>query len=95
MLVDAPWAVSEAMLASFNIQVVVRGAGGPAATDADDPFRVPRARGLFKLVTSSSSLNSAKIADRIQARRGQLLARYHDKAQKEADYYRDKDAKTA
>ncbi|KAF6001111.1 hypothetical protein F1559_003061 [Cyanidiococcus yangmingshanensis] len=93
VIIGAPWKVTEDMIKTMNISVVVHGTHYDALnirdTD-DDPYEVPKRLGIFREIPSSSDLSVPKIIERIVRNRERYLERQQRKSKQEASYYANK-----
>jgi len=87
VLIDAPWDITDEMIQSLGITVVVRGTQS-ADTDADtDRYRVPIERGIFRKIDSPLDLSVDEILGRIQKNRDRYMVKFEKKKAKEDAYY--------
>jgi len=96
VLLAAPWKVTQDLLTSLNVAVVMTGRinvfadGVPADISYEhlgDPFQVPRDSGLLRVLNSECSLTMDVIADRILEHTASYLARQEQKQKAERDYH--------
>jgi len=88
VIIGAPWAVTEDMLTTMNISLVVHGSHYDEAEQlkVDTAYAVAKERGIFREIPSSSTLSVAEILDRIVSNRGQYIKRQQKKTAQEANY---------
>ena len=93
-IIGAPWALTEDMIKSMHISVVVTGnvpytvEGEPERKhELGDPYEVAREAGILKEITSGSDLTARKILSRVFDNRARYLKRYLRKHKSEAEYY--------
>lgn len=91
VIIGAPQIISEDLIKTFNISVVVRGSthetsDRKAASEAER-YAVPQANGLLKYLNSPSSMTSTMLIQRIVKNREQFEARQAKKTKTEAAYY--------
>jgi ethanolamine-phosphate cytidylyltransferase len=98
-VIGAPAVITDDLLTTFNIAVVLRGTvaetradGAPASTSDDARYAVPRARGMLQPLPSPSATTAGALVDRIVANRAAYEARQRGKVASEAAYYADKKA---
>lgn len=100
VIIGAPWVISQDMITSLNITIVVQGSvhkgdpegvgkwrkGSVDATD-EDPYAVPRAKDIYREIVSPSRLDTSDIIQRIIDNRLKYLSKYQLTAGKEENYY--------
>ncbi|XP_073968695.1 phosphoethanolamine cytidylyltransferase [Rhodnius prolixus] len=66
VVIGAPYSVTEELMSHFNVDVVCHGQT-PISPDIDgsDPYILPKARGVFKSITSGNKMTTEKIVERI------------------------------
>jgi len=84
VIIGAPYSVTEAMIRTLNISVVVHGSQ-PVSPDFDgeDPFKIPKGLGIFLQIDSPSPLTTQDIVNRIITNRLQYEERNRKKQAKE------------
>lgn len=91
VIIGAPLHLTEDLLKTFNISMVVRGTVTETTDDnaAVDPARyaVAKEKGMFKVIHSPSTMISGTIIHRIVANRQSFEAKHKRKAESEANYY--------
>jgi len=85
VIIGAPWKITEDLLKSQNISVVVHGTiNDPAYIPVEeDPFEIPRKMGILKTVTSPRKITTSEIVERIIKNRQQYEERNRKKEAKE------------
>lgn len=93
VIIGAPWSVTQDLLTTMNVSVVVHGtASEPASAQhghaqLEDAYAVPREMGILKQFTSPRpELSVGAIVDRIMSRKAEYEERFEKKAKKEAAY---------
>lgn len=89
VIIGAPWCVTEDMITTMNIAVVVHGTHRDprdAHAPVDDTYAVPKRLGIYEEIQSSSELTVPVILQRIVNNRGAYLERNAKKEKSEADY---------
>jgi ethanolamine-phosphate cytidylyltransferase len=89
----APWKITKDLLVTFNVAVVCKGRvqdAEPARADLEDPYELPRAQGLLRVLDSPSTLKSAEIVGRIMQQRAEYERKFEKKSKSEAQYNQDK-----
>jgi len=92
VLLNAPWDVTEEMIATLRVSAVARGKirdGGDRFLEKD-PHAVPQALGIHAELDSESALTLQEISERLRARRKEVEMRHAEKARKESEWYRQK-----
>lgn len=83
VVMGVPYAVSDELIKSLGIHVVVAGKVSEALPHASDPHAVPKAMGIFQEVDSGSGLTTESIIQRVMEHRQQLLDRQAKKKVKD------------
>lgn len=87
VIIGAPWAVTEDMVRTMNISLVVHGSHFDVEQlDGLDAYRVPKDLGIYQEVSSKSDLTVMGILDRIVKNRESYLKRNSKKTKQEAVY---------
>eukprot|EP00172_Hildenbrandia_rubra_P000368 Plantae.Rhodophyta-Hildenbrandia_rubra.ctg11710.p1 GENE.Plantae.Rhodophyta-Hildenbrandia_rubra.ctg11710~~Plantae.Rhodophyta-Hildenbrandia_rubra.ctg11710.p1 ORF type:complete len:434 (+),score=87.72 Plantae.Rhodophyta-Hildenbrandia_rubra.ctg11710:1114-2415(+) len=91
VIIGAPWAVTEDMIKTMNISLVVHGTHFDddklkARTSEMDPYAVPRKLDIYREVKSKSDLSVLGILDRIVKNREAYVARNEKKVKSERAY---------
>lgn len=88
VIIGAPWCVTEDMITTMNIAVVVHGTHHDShlASLAEDPYAIPKRMNIYKEVESISELSVTTILNRIVQNRKAFLARNEKKEKSENDY---------
>jgi len=88
VIIGAPWTVTEDMIKTMNISLVVHGThyDENETEKMEDAYAVPKRMGMFVKVESKSNLSVLDILDRIVNNRGQYLKRQAKKTAQEANY---------
>eukprot|EP00168_Porphyra_purpurea_P016203 TRINITY_DN5185_c0_g1_i2.p1 TRINITY_DN5185_c0_g1~~TRINITY_DN5185_c0_g1_i2.p1 ORF type:complete len:550 (-),score=201.79 TRINITY_DN5185_c0_g1_i2:830-2413(-) len=90
VIIGAPWAVTEDMVRTMNISLVVHGSHfdrEQLGTDVGlDAYSVPKELGIYQEVPSKSDLTVMGILDRIVSNRESYLKRNSKKTKQEAKY---------
>ncbi|XP_044468552.1 ethanolamine-phosphate cytidylyltransferase-like isoform X2 [Mangifera indica] len=93
VIIGAPWAVTQDMITTFNICLVVRGTvaeTNSSLADETDPYAVPKSMGIFQLLESPKSTTTTSVAQRIVANHDAYMKRNAKKAASEQKYYEEK-----
>jgi len=91
VLLDAPWEVTQEMVSTLGLDVVVRGTVHDClSSGAQDPHSVPKALGIHVEVSSEVDLSIETIVQRVQDRRSFISARFEKKRKIEEDWYKQK-----
>jgi len=88
VIIGAPWRVSQDLITTFNIQVVVQVTGNsPSMIDTSDCFDIPKKEGLLRQVEiDDSNFSTEKLVQRIVDNRKSYVKRNASRAKKEKDY---------
>ncbi|CAG9335455.1 unnamed protein product [Blepharisma stoltei] len=101
VVIAAPWNVTEDLLKSLNIQLVVQGSISKLDVEhsirrkqsleyndqEEDPYLLPKALGIYQEVQSESELETQHIIQRIIENRLKVLNKYQKSSKKEQNYY--------
>ena len=93
VIMGAPWVVTEDMIKTLNIQVVVQGANPKTKNDlrpGTDPYAVAKEKGLFVEVESVYPLDTEDIVERIVANRLSYSERNKRMEANQKQYYENK-----
>jgi len=90
VLIGAPYSVSNDIIDHFNVKFVCHGHANPPVPDVnfEDPYKIPKQRGIFKTVDSKTTLTTQVLIDRIVRNKEMFKRRNEKKVQKEADAYK-------
>jgi ethanolamine-phosphate cytidylyltransferase len=84
VIIGAPYSVTKEMIEQAHISLVVHGTDEVTpALDGSDPYKVPKAMGIFQTIQSPSDLSTTTIIQRIIDNRLQYEARNKKKEAKE------------
>lgn len=91
VIIGAPWCITEDMIKTMNISLVVHGSHqedrtGVRSVEEIDPYKVPREMGILKQVESSSELTVQTILERIVGNREAFVKRNDKKVAAEEEY---------
>lgn len=91
VIIGAPSVITEDLLTTFNISMVVRGTmheiNDRTAASEDERYSMPSERGMLKYLNSPSSMTSAQLIQRIVKNREQFENRQEKKKAREKEYY--------
>eukprot|EP00358_Blepharisma_japonicum_P006522 CAMPEP_0202940322 /NCGR_PEP_ID=MMETSP1395-20130829/389_1 /ASSEMBLY_ACC=CAM_ASM_000871 /TAXON_ID=5961 /ORGANISM="Blepharisma japonicum, Strain Stock R1072" /LENGTH=339 /DNA_ID=CAMNT_0049634741 /DNA_START=194 /DNA_END=1213 /DNA_ORIENTATION=+ len=93
VIMGAPWEITEDMIKTLNIQVVVQGTNhkdSMMTTPHEDPYTVPKRLGIYQEISSTCNLNAEDIVDRIVAHRLQYTKRNERMTANQQQYYENK-----
>mmetsp|Transcript_9815 Transcript_9815/g.19995 ORF Transcript_9815/g.19995 Transcript_9815/m.19995 type:complete len:428 (-) Transcript_9815:353-1636(-) len=95
VIIGAPWAVTEDMIKTMNISIVLRGKNWERGNlenskNAIDPYSYPRSIGIFHEIESDSNLSVEEIIERIVRNRTQYEQRNKKKVAQEQGYFSNK-----
>lgn len=90
VVIGAPMAITEDLLTTFNISLVVSGTVHETRSRDSEQKRyaVPQEQGIFRRLESPDAMTSAKLIERIMANRAQFEARQARKEKSESAYYK-------
>ncbi|GAQ92628.1 CTP:phosphorylethanolamine cytidyltransferase [Klebsormidium nitens] len=88
VVIGAPWDVTQDLLTTFNISLVVHGTRAEPNERAadDDPYALPKEMGIFRVIDSSRDITTSTIIKRIWANHESYMARNEKKQKSEAAY---------
>ena len=100
VVIASPWAVSEDLLKSLNISLVVQGTISKVDidmtrrrkqsleySDHEDPYEVPKRLGIYREVPSQREIETKHIIQRIIENRLRHLKKFSTSSKKEENYY--------
>ncbi|KAE8125964.1 hypothetical protein FH972_020724 [Carpinus fangiana] len=93
VIIGAPWEVTKDVITTFNISLVVHGTvaeNNPLLTGENDPYKVPKSMGIFRLLESPKNITTTSVAERIIANHEAYMKRNAKKAESEKKYYAEK-----
>lgn len=92
VIIGAPWIVTQDMITTFNISVVVHGtvAESSRCNGEVDPYATAKSMGIFQTITSPKNITSASIARRIMDNHEAYKKRNLKKTASEDRYYAEK-----
>merc|ERR1712224_744004 len=94
ILLDAPWHITEEMIATLGIAVVARGSvhdcSDCCTMDPRDPHEVPIKQGIHQVLPSESTSTIENIVHRLQSHRREAEVRVAEKQRKERVWYCEK-----
>ncbi|KAK9269663.1 hypothetical protein L1049_001441 [Liquidambar formosana] len=93
VIIGAPWEVTNDMITTFNISLVVHGTvaeSNSLLSGETDPYTVPKSMGIFQMLESPKSITTNSVAQRIIANHEAYLKRNAKKAVSEKKYYEHK-----
>lgn len=93
VIIGAPWEISNDMIKTFNISLVVRGTiseGNPLLNGQRDPYAIPKSMGIFRTVESPKNITTTSVAERIIANHDTYTKRNAKKEASEKKYYAEK-----
>jgi len=91
VLIDAPYSITEQMVKSLNIAVVVHGSQGSELSDTiTERYSLPLQAGIFQIIDSPTSLTVHNIIMRIKANEERYAIKFEKKKKQEEEYYQQK-----
>jgi ethanolamine-phosphate cytidylyltransferase len=95
VVIGAPWKITEDILKSLRINLVVEGSNRKFDEDYDhlglDPYSEAKRLGIYKEIPSTCDLTNEVLVQRVVKRREIYMKKYLSKSQKENDYYKQKE----
>lgn len=86
VVIAAPWVITEDLITSLNIDVVI----DCNSIHTDDPYRIPREKGILRRVTSEQGTNNEFVIKKIEKDYEYYVKKYNLKVHKEVQYYENK-----
>ncbi|CAN0839099.1 Ethanolamine-phosphate cytidylyltransferase [Linum grandiflorum] len=93
VIIGAPWEVSKDVITTFNISVVVHGTVAEQnyiSSGENDPYAVPKAMGIFRMLDSPKDITTTSVTKRIIANHEAYTKRNAKKTKSEKKYYEEK-----
>ncbi|CAI0388016.1 unnamed protein product [Linum tenue] len=93
VIIGAPWEVSRDVITTFNISLVVHGTvaeRNSSSPGGSDPYAVPKAMGIFRMLDSPKDITTTSVTKRIIANHEAYTKRNAKKTQSEKKYYDEK-----
>lgn len=91
VIIGAPWEITNDMITTFNISLVIHGTVAEKSQNSDiDPYKVPKMKGIFRLLDSPKEITTTSVAQRIMASHEAYKKRNAKKATSEKKYYDEK-----
>lgn len=90
VIIGAPWEVTQDMITTFNVSLVVRGTiseSNSSIEGGQDPYAVPKSMGIFQVIESPKDITTTSVAQRIIANHEIYVKRNTKKAASEKKYY--------
>jgi len=97
VVIGAPWAITEDIIKSLKINLVVQGTQYKYETEDKmegliaDPYQVPKKLEIYKEIQSDFDLTNDVLVKRLIERREYYIKKYQNKAKKEEEYYKKKE----
>ncbi|OMJ77007.1 hypothetical protein SteCoe_23486 [Stentor coeruleus] len=93
VIMGAPWEITEDMIRTLNISLVVQGSYHKDVIDevaGNDPYSVPKKLGIYQEIQSNTTLNAEEIVKRIVEHRMLYVQRNTRMVENENQYYKNK-----
>ncbi|CAL1357595.1 unnamed protein product [Linum trigynum] len=93
VIIGAPWEVSRDVITTFNISLVVHGTvaeRNSSSPGGSDPYAVPKAMGIFRMLDSPKDITTTSVTKRIIANHEAYTKRNAKKTRSEKKYYDEK-----
>lgn len=96
VVIDAPYTITNDMIASLNISEVVHGniTDSPGGVDDGDRYLVPEQKGILHIINSPSKFTMSNIVTRIKRNQDTFQAKFERKMKAENEYYDERYNKT-
>ena len=97
VVIGAPWGISEDLIKSLNIKLVVQGSHckfdkkGIEKFEKDDPYLVPKRMNIYQEINSEYDLTNDILVERLIKNREKYIKKYQNKSKKEEEYYAQKE----
>lgn len=100
VIIGAPWKITEDMIKSLKINVVVQGTSLKYDKDLlkvtkpeDDPYEIPKKLGIYQTIESEYDLTNEVLVERIIKNRDIYIKKYMKKAEKDQEFFDSNNAK--
>ncbi|KAL3534916.1 hypothetical protein ACH5RR_003377 [Cinchona calisaya] len=93
VIIGAPWEVTNDMIKTFNISLVVHGTVAESSFSLNgksDPYTIPKTMGIFRVLESPRNITTTSVAERIIANHEIYVKRNAKKEASEKKYYAEK-----
>ncbi|KAK6941224.1 Cytidyltransferase-like domain [Dillenia turbinata] len=93
VIIGAPWEITKDMITTFNISLVVHGTVAEShylVEGKADPYAVPNAMGIFRMLESPKDITTSSVAQRVVANHEAYKKRNAKKKESEKKYYAEK-----
>lgn len=88
MVIGAPYCVTDDLLEHFKVDLVCHGQTPIALENGNnDPYAIPKTRGIFTLIDSGNSMTTERIVDRIISHRLEYEKRNKAKEKQEIEVF--------
>ena len=95
VIIGAPWKVTDDMIQSLKINIVVQGTTTKLDPDLnysdikpeDDPYEIPKKLGIFQSIQSNYDLSNDILIERLMKNREVYIQKYLNKAKKDNIFY--------
>ncbi len=93
VIIASPWKVTEDMIKSLKINLVVQGTTPKTEEDylnikpEDDPYEIPKKLGIFQTITSNYDLSNDILIQRLIKHREAYISKYLNKAKKDEAFF--------
>lgn len=97
VVVGAPWIITEDLIKSLKISIVVHGKDPKydedylISSESDDPYSLPKKMGIYKELESGYDMNSEVLVKRVFEQRDHYMKKYLKKSTSEQGYYQIKE----
>ena len=93
VIIASPWKVTEDMIKSLKINLVVQGTTPKTEEDylnikpEDDPYEIPKKMGIFQTIISNYDLSNDILIQRLIKHREAYISKYLNKAKKDEAFF--------
>ena len=93
VIIGAPYKITEDMVKSLKIDVVVEGIKKGGISIYDDAYEIPKKMGIYKSIELEYDLSNQMLIDRIYNNRDIYIKKFLNKAKKDQEYLENKTGK--
>lgn len=93
VIIGAPYKITEDMVKSLKINVVVEGIKKGGKSIYDDAYEIPKKLGIYKSIELEYDLSNQMLIDRIYNNRDIYIKKFLNKAKKDQEYLENKTGK--
>ena len=92
VIIGAPWNITQEAMKSLGVNIVVEGhmTSGKEYPDLEDPYKIPKDMGIYKVIQTDTSFYLDTIIDRVIQNKKMIQETYDNKIKKQNNYYEHK-----